>query len=181
VLRLTALTKLTLYHYTFNVTLQAPPKVVIGAHCTKPYTCQLKELAGDKGLCWAHVPVDSPFSLYRLGKEKAFRLLADLSKRGGSGSGSGNGVDKKFDNALDIAHVRDADIETFKLNAKMQIQLVARRDGRPHVRSATNCTRVTSFCVAPYTCNVTLITSALPLLPNTLTRNCNAPSTYNTM
>ena len=41
----------------------------IGPHCGDPYNCPLIPV------CWKHVPADSPLSLYRFSKAKAFDLI----------------------------------------------------------------------------------------------------------
>jgi hypothetical protein len=79
------------------------PEVEIGPHCNDPYVCPLQ------GKCWVFLPGNSPFTLYRFNKEKAFDLIH-----------SGN---------LDILSLP----KTLKLSEKQQIQVEALRSGKPHI------------------------------------------------
>lgn len=45
------------------------PDVPIGLQCTDPYSCALTDM------CWNYLPEDSPLTLYRMRKDKAFELI----------------------------------------------------------------------------------------------------------
>ena len=78
------------------------PNVRIGPHCADPYPCPLH----DK--CWAFLPEQNVFTLYR-GGEKAYNLLAD--------------------DILDLKDIPD----DFQLTDNQTIQRTAALTGEPHV------------------------------------------------
>lgn len=79
------------------------PAVKIGPHCADPYECVLKPI------CWDFLPENNIFTLYRLKKAEAFKLL-----------------DK---GVLEINDIPD----TIKLNSRQLIQRECVRNGKAHI------------------------------------------------